>query len=176
MNGLETNQTKGYHGTIQPYADSILSSKKFEISSKPNEWLGYGVYFFLHYEEADWWAKGQASRLFSKKAILMAELEYKDENFLNLDLFQNARDVNRTFKQFLETLKAEGMVAPAFRSKGESRCFAIELYKSKHPEVKVIAYTFDAPGKISPKDVFIPRQLQYCVVDDSVIKSIELVS
>lgn len=107
---------------------------------------------------------------------MKSRLEYRDENFLNLDLFQNARDVNQTFKSFLETLQAEGRVAPAFRNDAEVRCFAIELYKSKHPEVKVIAYTFDAPGRISETDVFRPRQLQYCVVDDSVIKNIELVS
>ena len=167
-------QTKCYHGTIQPFAISILTSNHFNMSRKPNEWLGYGIYFFLHYEEADWWAHIQANRHSSEKAVLEVLLEFPDETFLNLDLLPCARSVNLTFINFLNKLKKDGAIIPKFRDEAEERCFAIELYKKLHPEIKVIAYTFDAPGKAFKGYIFKPRQLQYCVVDNSIIKSINL--
>lgn len=169
-------QTKCYHGTIQPFATSILASNHFKVSKKPNEWLGYGIYFFLHYEEAEWWAHVQAHRHSSEKAVLEVSLEFSDETFLNLDLLPCAKSVNHTFINFLDEVKKDGKIIPNFRNEAEERCFAIELYKKLHPEIKVIAYTFDAPGKTFKGYVFRPRQLQYCVVDNSIIQSIDLTS
>lgn len=36
-----------FHGTIEPYAQNILAEQHFNPSTKPNEWLGYGIYFSL---------------------------------------------------------------------------------------------------------------------------------
>ena len=38
--------TKGYHGTLADTAKSVIEENGFRVSSKKNEWLGTGVYFF----------------------------------------------------------------------------------------------------------------------------------
>lgn len=167
----------GYHGTIKPYADSILFSQRFRRSKKPNEWLGYGIYFYSHYEEADWWAHNQSRRHHNQPSILRASLECDVTEFFDLDLFNNVCDVNRNFITFMNDLKKEGTVGIDFESQkiDEQRCFAIELYKETHPEIKLIAYTFDAPiskKKASKWPIFVPRQKQYCVISHDVIKNI----
>lgn len=167
----------GYHGTIKPYADSILFSQRFRRSKKINEWLGYGIYFYGHCEEAIWWAKIQADRHGSSPAVLLAKIECDNTEYLDLDVFDNVFDVNNCFKRFLRSLKKENTVGIDFESAGidERRCFAIELYKETHPDIKLISYTFDVPTR-NPRAyaslAFVPRQKQYCVVSSDIIKSI----
>lgn len=166
----------GYHGTTQEAAEQIISSGHFNKSLGTSEWLGCGIYFFSSQEEADWWAGNKVRRTFSKKSILQVWLECQGTDFLNLDLFPYNRAVNDTFKNYLDELERAGEVVPLFSSEKEKSCFAIELYKVSHPEIKLIAYTFDAPGKVDARNVFTPRQLQYCVVDEDIIKDIQYVS
>ncbi len=170
-------QMTGYHGTIKVYADTILSQQHFNPSEDSNEWLGKGVYFYGHYEEAQWWAKNQVRRRGGEAAVLQAILAYSDTAFLDLDVFSSAQAVNRTFNKFLQDLAAAGEVIPNFSGRDDLRhCYAIELYKRKHPEVKIISYTFDAPtGSYNKAEfAFVPRQKQYCVIDHSIIQSISL--
>lgn len=171
---MKKHKMKCYHGTVLEAAESIIKEDRFKQSKKPNEWLGFGVYFFAHYEEAEWWAKGKAKKLASTMAILEVQLEYQDNEFFDLDIYQNVIDVNQTFEEHMRELKAKGEVIPDFKDKAQERCFAIELYKRKHTGIKLMAYTFDAPVKYPRKFVFTPRQLQYCVIDQSIIKNITL--
>jgi len=70
----------GYHGTSQAKADKIVENR-FVISTKPNEWLGTGIYFFGSDGEIDGqvearcWARHvkQYSRWAVIKATLRAE-------------------------------------------------------------------------------------------------------
>lgn len=168
---------EGYHGTIKSYADSILFSQKFKKSEKANEWLGYGIYFYAHYEEAVWWANNQSRRYKELPAILRVSIECKSSEFFDLDIFDNALAISNTFERFIRKLKQEGTVGIDFESKqlDEQWCFAVELYKETHPEIKLIAYTFDAPMSRKRKHkrpIFIPRQKQYCVISHDIIKSI----
>lgn len=168
----------GYHGTIKASAEKILKEQRFNASRKPNEWLGCGVYFFPHYAEAQWWAEIRARQKKMSQTVLKADLICEEEEFLDLDLFDRAQDVNQTFYNFLDRLKQEGQLIPEFNSKEDKRrCFAVELYKKLHTEIKLIAYTFDAPVGDKRKDqfVFVPRQRQLCVCDPAIIRNIESV-
>lgn len=54
----------GYHGTSEASANSILSSN-FKPSENPDDWLGYGIYFFIEginvpIDNAIEWAKTKA--------------------------------------------------------------------------------------------------------------------
>ena len=63
----------GYHGTTRTNAEKILQEQRFINSTKANEWLGDGVYFFAYRSDAEWWVK--ANRYKNQKTeILKAEL------------------------------------------------------------------------------------------------------
>lgn len=78
----------GYHGTNKESADAILETN-FKFSNNPDDWLGYGIYFFVEgisnpINNATEWAKnkawngGGASLLYSSYAILSAEVGGKN--------------------------------------------------------------------------------------------------
>ncbi len=164
-----------FHGTIEPYAEKILAEQHFHFSRKSNEWLGFGVYFFPHRSHADWWASNQSNRHGQSPAVLSVTLQYEDAAFFNLDLNENARSLHFFSEDFLHQIQSEGKLKIHFDNLAELRCLCIEAFKVLHPEIKLIAYTFDAPGHYD-KWLYPPKQLQYCVVDHSIIRDIKLVS
>ncbi len=63
-----------YHGTIQTFADSIISSKKYIIKNRDNHWMGDGIYFFENdLDEAKWWA-GNTKKLNKNKGLTKEQL------------------------------------------------------------------------------------------------------
>lgn len=165
----------GYHGTVKPYANSIIENQHFNESIKPNEWLGHGVYFWDNSETAIWWAKIQEQRKKEKSVVLAANLSYKEFELLNLDKVNEAKKLNEFYKQFIMQLESEGKLGIDFSSREDKRrCFTIELYKKFHPEIKIIAYTFDVVPKTgeATRLLFIGKQKQYCVVDHAIISDI----
>lgn len=164
-----------FHGTIMPYAEKILAEQHFNPSTKSNEWLGFGVYFFPNRSHADWWAGNQSEKHGQPSAVLSAVIQCDESTFFNLDLNENARLLNNFADSFLQEIKNEGKLKINFKKKADLRCFIVEAYKERHPEIQLIAYTFDAPGHYS-KWLYPPKQLQYCVVDHKIISNIKLAS
>lgn len=164
-----------FHGTIEPYAQNILAEQHFNPSTKPNEWLGYGIYFFSHRVHAEWWANDQASRHHKPAAVLSATLQYEDNAFFNLDLNENTYAFNRFSQRFLQEIKSAKKIQIDFNDRAQLRCFCMEAFKLQHPEIKLVSYTFDTPGRCG-RWLFRPRQVQYCVIDHSIISNIELVT
>lgn len=164
-----------YHGTIEPFADNILAEQQFYISSKPNEWLGYGIYFFPNLSHADWWAGVQSRRHKKPSAVLSALIQCDDTSYFNLDLNENSILLNNFSEELRASLKREGVLIPHFKDEKEMHCFFIEAFKETHPTIKLISYTFNTPGNYNGL-MFRPRQLQYCVVDGTIIHDIKFVS
>ncbi|MGP8290358.1 hypothetical protein ACT3OH_08885 [Vreelandella zhanjiangensis] len=80
MNYAMVHEVVGYHGTDEGSVGSILQ-ESFRISAGEDEWLGYGIYFFVEgiscpVQNSVEWAKNQAYRpegnRYNKYAILEA--------------------------------------------------------------------------------------------------------
>ena len=169
---MEKNRLTGYHGTTLSAAESILSEKRFYISNTNHEWLGEGVYFFEDRRHAIGWANIQTKK---KKettaAVLAVDLIYEAEEFFDIDIPDNVLIMSRYYEDSIQ----EGMFsngAPQFQTPEELKCFVSNLYKEAHPNIKVLAYTFDSTQYTGIG--FAIKQRQICVSDDGVIKNIRM--
>ena len=98
---MTRNRIEGYHGTTKANAMGILSQNHFRNSTKDNEWLGTGVYFFAYAGHAKWWCS-HARFANCETVILQAILEYRQEQLLDLDDPSTLAKVNLFVKTALE--------------------------------------------------------------------------
>lgn len=71
---------KGYHGTNEAAGDTIIKTQHIIPSTKLDEWLGEGGYFFWDKEDAQWWCN--TVRKYDPPFIIGAEIE--SDNVLDL--------------------------------------------------------------------------------------------
>ena len=83
----------GYHGTTLSAAESILKDGYFKHSTRNNDWLGTGAYFFSYEDHAKQWIKHRRFRG-KKTQILKATLGYTSEQMLDLDNPETRRQIN----------------------------------------------------------------------------------
>lgn len=170
----------GYHGTVDRNARNIISQKKFKPSEKKTEWLGHGVYFFKYKAHAVEWAKKQPKRKKYRKcspvypAVVSAELNFTDDQLLDLDDPDQRRLINEYIAKYLE--KANIVEVDWKKIDKRKRwCFICNSYREEYDEIKVICHTFnfnetDDEPNLSEFNV---NQFQYCVVDESIIRNIQ---
>lgn len=166
----------GYHGTTQANAEKILQEQRFINSTKNNEWLGDGVYFFAYQNDAEWWIK--ANRFKNQKTeILKADLEYTDKQLLDLDDREQLDRVETILLYFIKENNFEfnNGVDLSSESWDKQICWACNLIKKISPEIGIIIYTF--LGKKHYK--YLPvsaTQRQICVSDHSIIRNISRIA
>ena len=172
----------GYHGTIKEYADNIIAEDSFHISTKSNEWLGKGIYFFVDKNSAKWWAdmaQRKAKRNCSFNGddtpkILSVIIIYCDNQYFDLDIKDNLEQVSQGAQAFFELLKSQKMGIPKFKDSFQYASFAMDLFIEKHPEIKVVSKTFlDRRSEIY-FDGYMSMQKQVCAIDNSVISNIQI--
>lgn len=160
----------GYHGTTQSYAGKILKEQKFLPSSSKKEWLGKGVYFFDDRNHAIGWAHIRARKNKESVAVVLAaDVCVKSSEFFDLDIPENVLRLEDYFEASIDDGEFVGG-APRFQSDDELRCFTANYYKRTHPEIKVLAYTFDSTQKT--RMGFAIKQRQLCVSSHDVISNI----
>lgn len=162
----------GYHGTVDFRADSIIKNHKFRPSTKTNEWLGRGIYFFTDFFHAQEWANKQVNRPKNTKngkpapAILKVGLVFSSDEYLDLDDPVTYENFEKYIKHVLtRSSNAPDPTCPDWdtASKYEKMCFCCNTFKRLHPEVSIIAYSFTFPP---PKGSFVPfgpKQTQLCL-------------
>ena len=160
----------GYHGTGQSCADLILEEKHFRESASKKEWLGSGVYFFEDKNHAIGWANVRSQKCGEKYAVVIAaDIQCQSNEIFDLDIPSNVLRIERCFMQAMENGEF-GKGAPQFKTMEELRCFSTDFYKALHPEIKMIAYTFDSTQRV--KAGFPIKQRQLGVNDQSIISNI----
>lgn len=170
---MEQANIIGYHGTSQSCADMILIEKQFRVSSSTKEWLGEGIYFFEDRNHAIGWANIRSKRYGEKFAVVLAvDILCSSEEFFDLDIPINVFQIDKCFMQAMSNGDF-GNGTPQFESIDELRCFATNFYKETHPDIKVIAYTFDSTQHT--KAGFPIKQRQLCVSDQDIISNIRKV-
>lgn len=168
---MAKNKLIGYHGTTLSKAEKIIRERFFIKSTKDTEWLGEGIYFFPDIANAIWWAKNASKRFNGRPAVLLVELWYEDYQMLDLDKPRDLRKMIYDFKDFLQGLAKEGEMIPDFSdSLPKLWCFSCNTYKARHPQIKLIAYTFENPQETCTG--FKYKQRQFCSTDNSIISHI----
>lgn len=158
MNGVEII---GYHGTDGNSAKSIISSKRFYISNKKNEWLGEGVYFWDNFELGEWWAK--SSYLDKNPTVIKCKLNCNHEEYLDLDKEMNKLEEFR--EQFIEESKKYGVVIPVFKGYNEQKKFFCTLYSQKN-NIKILSFKFPYNEYNSVGFPRVTYRRQLCVTDN----------
>ena len=164
--------TKGYHGTLADTAKSVIEENGFRVSSKKNEWLGTGVYFFAYRQHALDWIKHRRYKN-KKTAVLSAIFEYNDIEYLDLDDPSNIDKLNATVQTIIETSEDTEFDLSSL-SIEEKRNIYCNMYRRAYPNTKVISYTFSRNHEPYTVAGYKKNQKQYCVIDPSLIKNIQI--
>lgn len=165
----------GYHGTTYSAAQKIISDQQFNPSTRSNDWLGTGVYFFAYKIHAEQWT--QHRRYISQKtAILAAEMVYTDAQMLDLDDPQMLDLMNTVVEKSIAKTNASkvsgAIVDFTKKSRQERWCFACNLYRKLNPNIGIIKYTFPGSPRQQGTSGFVPNQCQLCVSDNKIITKV----
>lgn len=165
------NTLSGYHGTTQENANKILEQQYFKESTKENEWLGKGVYFFAFKDSAKWWI--QADRYKNQDtAILKAVLKYENEQFLELDDPAQLKKINEYMKYIASQNKVVRDLYLEQQDKAKVWCFVCNLIKRIEPNIGMIAYTFQRKDCYSHTKLY-SNHRQICVSKQEIITDIQ---
>lgn len=166
----------GYHGTTRTNAEKILQEQSFINSTKVNEWLGDGVYFFAYRSDAEWWVK--ANRYKNQKTeILKAELAYTKEQLLDLDNSQQLLDMEKFLQNYVQLQSQRPDISSEISSDistepwDKKLCWGCNVMKKLFPEIGIIIYTFHKKNQYQYTPLR-TNQRQICVSDHSIIKHI----
>lgn len=166
----------GFHGTTVENAENILKEKKFRPSTKLDEWLGKGIYFFAYPEDAEWWCKTYRRLGDSSSAILQVEIKVESV----IDLLGSKKDIE-AFKFFCEKIKNICPRLPDGRQRSNYMTPAIKLMlKNQEYRRDMIIGGFernrhswykerDDERKYFP---LVIAQVQYCICNHDCIKNI----
>lgn len=174
---MEKRKIYGYHGTTQDKADVIVRAQTFLDSSKDNEWLGAGVYFFAYLGHAKWWVAAKRYRG-TETSILKSCLEYTDEQLLDLDDPEQLKKVNEVVGEAVRIANESGLTTPSVNLKEVSESqkwnFVCNTFRSICPEIGITMYTFMTKSYFDTIG-YRQTQRQICVSDHSIIGKTEVV-
>lgn len=170
-------EIKVYHGTSYAHGTKILDEQEFLPSTKNNEWLGKGVYFFSDKRDAEWWARDRYKRdetLKNNPVVLSANLVYDEERFINLSDKAQMRRLVLEAKKMIRKIRLSGLGAPSnFETEEELMCLCCNLYKKKY-KIDLIAYNFPRLKRNDAGFPFVWYQEQYCATSNSIIHNIKM--
>lgn len=169
------HSTIGYHGLPREYVAGSISSQTIHESTKNNEWLGRGVYFFQYLDHAKWWITHERYKG-RETAILQAQLTYSDEQLLDLDNPSERKSLDDFFRSVLSQpeLLHDKLSLPDNPTMKQKWCFACNFIRLLKPEIGIIIYTFPRPQEKS--NLYPSNQRQICVSQNSIISDIKEVN
>ena len=167
----------GYHGTTRVNAELIVAEQHIKASTRTNDWLGSGAYFFAYKDHAIWWISHKRYTCVQTR-ILSADLEYTDNQMLDLDDPGQLRALDDIVKAAIELSEEAGEATSAvLYTQKEKWCFACNLIRRVNPEIGIIMYTFRDSGdrRIYKHSAFYGNQRQICVSNPSIVTNIKIV-
>lgn len=161
-----------YHGTTVSNAMTIIQKQEFSTSKRNSDWLGTGVYFFANDVDAKWWVSHSRFQGV-ETAVLDCQLAYNESEHLDLD---NSK-ISDMVEQFVEEARdyaQRGKLDFDTMSHEKKWCFMCNFIQGLFPEYKIRSYTFEDKKRSNQSRVFGKVRKQFCVVDHSIIRNIQL--
>ena len=168
----------GYHGTDSCAAKSILDSQYFKPSVGLDEWLGDGVYFFLNWEDAQWWCEILSKDQSRQKPFVILSAPLIPKTYV-IDFVGSYKD-QRAFKEYCDKVANKCSKLPGGKLRRNYMSLAIKLMvKRKKPDMIIgsfsenRAFWFKQHSDLEKFPVQI-SQVQICVLNNECIGKIEL--
>lgn len=131
-----------YHGTGFKNYQNIVNSGTFTFKPRKNHWLGGGVYFFIEDKSrAIWWAKCNRPDKETRAVVLKLEIEFDNNELLNLDLDKDVDIVDEFAIEFRAAL-VSNKVQIRNIDKHEWNCKVLEAFLEKNPCYSAVCRTF----------------------------------
>lgn len=161
----------GYHGTSKDKAKSITKMKLFNKSTKNNEWLGHGIYFYELFEKAEWWSK---NRYKNNDCVLESKIIVDKSHYCNLDIPEKEDELFN----FIKELEENGNYDYLFRGDtNKRRCDLFNLY-STYKDIHVLGATLLSTNKKGKNELsnfgYQRTEKQYCVYNEDCIRDINV--
>ncbi len=156
----------GYHGTTKRHAHSIISERKFHISSGNREWLGSGIYFYEKFSDAyNWHSSGE------EKVVLHSVIEVSDDEYLDIESPEGIEVLNGILKFIRSTEDVE-----LTGTHQENQCAVCNMIWNTCPDIKVLSASFaTTPMREKLLIDTRPRRREMCVRSNEQIKCTQIV-
>lgn len=167
----------GYHGTHRGAADAILR-EGFKLSSRSEDWLGDGAYFFQDApDRARQWAEARHK---SEARVIEASIEIRD--FIDLLDSNWSSWLAEVYDEYLRQQKELGKSVPlqrggAHRLDREVLNFAVKILQDDGQVVRGIRGSFQEGFQVFPNSaLFTLSHVQIAVRDLSLIGECRIVT
>ena len=162
-------ETIAYHTTEKDRAASILEDKFFKESTKDNEWLGHGVYFWDSLEDAVWWKNNVKNADKDDTVIIKVKLRCKYSEYKDLSIRENMQE----FKEICSEIKNNKVKTLNINSRSKLRNIYCNYYKSVI-NVKLLSFEFVRNNEYG----FQEKSIQYCLGEkfqDEIVEILEVI-
>lgn len=150
-------QIIAYHTTEKSRADSIIRSNFFKGSTKSNEWLGAGIYFWDDIEDAEWWKSNIKNVTKENTKVIKVILNCKNSEYRDLTLKDNMNEYKRICKE----VEKSKHVKVNTKSVSELRNLYCNYYK-RLLKIRLISYEFVRNNNFGFQD----RSIQHCLGEE----------
>ena len=150
-------ETIAYHTTEKDRAASILKDKFFKESTKDNEWLGHGIYFWDSLEDAVWWKNNVKNADKDDTVIIKVKLRCKYSEYRDLSIKKNMQEYEKECMEVIINNKLKLIKT----SDDKLRNFYCNYYKKKLG-IKLLLYDFRIRNKFNEFG-FEKYSIQYCL-------------
>lgn len=150
-------ETIAYHTTEKDRATSILKDKFFKESTKDNEWLGQGIYFWDSLEDAVWWKNHVKNAGKDDTVIIKVKLKCKYSEYKDLSIKKNMEEYEKECMEVMTNNELKLIKT----SDDKLRNFYCNYYKSKLG-IKLLSYDFRVRNKFNEFG-FEKHSIQYCL-------------
>jgi len=180
-----------YHGTIQSFADCIVSGG-FKLGEGVY-WLGSGIYFFANGHKAHNWTKPKSTKYSEEGVVVRIEIndEATEKYLLDLNQRSNISDLLNRFDFYLERtslkinaqsilflrllrdikpfeenrLPTEDEYRTANRALGQIIDIILNTYEMDYKNTKIIKKSFVNPSPKQRTACFYSAEEIYCIRD-----------
>lgn len=158
-----------YHGTKYSNALKIIEMSKFIPKNKDTHYLGQGIYFYDNPNNASRWIKGYYKGFVG--AILRVEIDVDDKDVLDLRNEYHRKRAEHILKDVMQAFPFNPQHDTQETSLKKLRCFMFDsLWKTT--KCKLLISSVITNTLLWIMSVPDDHDLQYCVKDDSIIKTI----
>lgn len=134
---------ESYHATDKTCCESI-EKDGFKIRANEKHWITNGVYFFLDYSHAEWWARQEHKNFgvkISEPAVIKVNILEEEKKICDSRKLNDYISLHREYLCFRKNLMQKGGVKNGTRL-NKLNCAFFEFYKKKH-KTNVFIIGFD---------------------------------